>query len=177
MFSNGWMMWSSSALLPISFSTISTPPQSFDFDLRYVFHIMSPLGLPWHPIEKKGQDLHLWLNISVSCGTWDLRTVSLLDKKRLKLLIKVQFLVIILIDCIPAGLSLPPWLIAACYIYIQRRHSTLPPLSVFTAIFLMTFPDECPCFHFRVHSLVEVVSVSPLQFLFPHHSSQPRHLG
>src|SRR5882724_1832226 len=119
-----------------SFSSISTPPQSFDFDLKYVFHIMSPLGLPWHPIEKKGQDFASMVKYLSFLWDLDLRTVSLLDKKRLKLLIKVNSFLssssstVSQWDC----LSLHGLLQHVTFIY-KEGFSTLPPLSTFTAKF------------------------------------------
>ena len=123
-----------------SFSTISAPPQSFDFDLSSVFHIMSPLGVLWHPIEKKGHDFASTVKYLGFLWDLDLRIVSLLDKKQLKLLIKVNSFLSLSSstvswqDCLSFHGSFQH----VTFIY-KEGHSTIPPLSTFTAKFPNNF--------------------------------------
>ena len=37
-------------------STVDNSQFFYNFDLQSVFQITTPLGVPWHPIEGKGQD-------------------------------------------------------------------------------------------------------------------------
>jgi len=63
---------------------------SYSYDLASVMKIMDPLGIPWHPIEVKGQDF--WLQVSYVGFMWnlELHTISLSPKKRTKYLKKVH---------------------------------------------------------------------------------------
>jgi len=66
---------------------------SYDFDLLSVFRITDPLGIPWHPIERKGQDFAF--TVKYVGFLWDLEhwRVSLPEKKRLKLLSKLDLFI------------------------------------------------------------------------------------
>src|SRR5882724_13060831 len=52
-------------------------PLLYDYDLNSVFRITDPLGIPWHPISKKGQDFGT--TFKYLGFVWDLtaRTLSL----------------------------------------------------------------------------------------------------
>jgi len=45
---------------------------TYAFNLNTVFHIMTPLGIPWHPIETKGQDFAS--SVKYVGFQWDLET-------------------------------------------------------------------------------------------------------
>ena len=60
--------------VPVSPSCSALP--SFSFDLNMVFHITAPLGIPWHPIKKKGQDFVLSEVCRVPLGSGLLQSLS-----------------------------------------------------------------------------------------------------
>jgi len=55
-----------------------------------IFWVTDPLGIPWHPIEKKGQDFGVM--VKYVGFLWDLvhHKVSLPEKKCIKLLSKLD---------------------------------------------------------------------------------------
>src|SRR5882672_1172846 len=63
---------------------------TYPYDLLTVKHVTDPLGVPWHPIESKGQDFNS--TVSYVGFIWDLErhSISLSSKKRLKYLSKVR---------------------------------------------------------------------------------------
>src|SRR5882672_5741378 len=87
MFSNGLMMLSSFAFQPL-YMTLMLVPFLYSI-LTWTPFLASRLplashGIPWHPIEKKGQDFAS--SVKYVGFLWDLeqRRVSLPDKKRVK---------------------------------------------------------------------------------------------
>jgi len=71
-------------------STGSVPPFIYTFDLESGFELMMPLGVPWNPIECKGQDF-AWSFKNVGF-LWDLknRCVSLPERKHTKIIAKID---------------------------------------------------------------------------------------
>ncbi len=74
---------------PISGNGISSP-FVYAYDSARALNVIAPLGIPWHPFEKKGQDFAF--TTSYTGFEWDIprRLVSLPDKKRLKFLRRVS---------------------------------------------------------------------------------------
>ena len=74
---------------PILSPTPSVGP-SFSFDLSTIYNIMTPLGIPWHPLSKKGHDFQS--SFSYVGFEWDIstRSVSHSCEKFLRLLAKVS---------------------------------------------------------------------------------------
>jgi len=62
----------------------------YSIDITSVFLITDPLGLPWHPVDVKGQDFASM--VSYMGFLWDLQSQSmlLLTKKCLKYLVKIR---------------------------------------------------------------------------------------
>ena len=124
--------------VPVSPSRSALP--AFSFDLKMVFRITAPLGVPWHPIEKKGQDFAS--SVKYVRFLWDLdhRRVSLPDKKCIKLLAKIDnFLA--LDSCTVSRrdcTSLHGSLQHITFIFREGR-STLPPISSFVLKFTNDF--------------------------------------
>jgi len=124
---------------------------SYNFDLPSVFRITDPLGVPWHPIEKKGQDFAF--SVKYVGFQWDLehRRVSLLEKKHMKLLSKLNLFIstassaLMHHDCS----SLHGSLQHITFIFREGR-STLPPLSSFISKFRNDFALRHP-----PHSVLE----------------------
>ena len=73
--------------VPVSSSCGALP--SFSFDLS-TFHITAPLGVLWHPIEKKGQDFAFSVKYVGFLRDLDCCRVSLPEKKHMKLLVKIN---------------------------------------------------------------------------------------
>jgi len=76
-----------------SASPLSVDEFTFEYDLACIAWIMDPLGIPWHPISKKGQDFGS--SFKYLGFLWDLTTcsVSLPDEKCHRVLLKLnQFL-------------------------------------------------------------------------------------
>jgi len=65
-----------------------TGQHCYDYDLTSVTSITDPLGIPWHPISKKGQDFNL-SNILASAGTCA-QTVSLPEEKQDRVIQKLR---------------------------------------------------------------------------------------
>jgi len=66
------------------------PNYTYSHDLSTVMDVTTPLGIPWHPVETKGQDFDS--KVSYIGFIWDLKhhSVSLAPKKHLKYLAKVR---------------------------------------------------------------------------------------
>jgi len=64
----------------------------FSFDLSSIFNITIPLGIPWHPLAKKGHNFQSFF--SYVGFEWDIpsRSVSISTAKRLRILSKVSTL-------------------------------------------------------------------------------------
>ena len=62
----------------------------YGYDLNTVFRITDPLGVPWHPIQLKGQDFRY--TVAYVGFLWNLvdHCISLLEKKWTKLLVKID---------------------------------------------------------------------------------------
>jgi len=76
--------------VPVPTEHSCTSPLNFKFKLSTILEITSPLGIPWHPISKKGHDFKsLFAYIGFD---WDIPscTVSLSNEKCLHLLTKLN---------------------------------------------------------------------------------------
>jgi len=115
----------------------------FDFDLASLFSITGPLGIPWNPIERKGQDFTSSVRYMVFPWDLELHRVSLPDKKCIKLLSKIQSFLSLSSSPIThhACVSLHGSLQHITFIYREGR-SALPPLSSFSSKFLNKF-SQC----------------------------------
>ena len=73
---------------------LPTQKPIFPYDLSTIFNITEPLGIPWHPVSKKGHNFQSSFTYVGFC--WDIpsRTVSLSSEKCLQLLSKVSNLLI-----------------------------------------------------------------------------------
>ena len=117
----------------------------YDYDLGSVFNVTDPLGIPWHPISKKGQDFGMTFN---HLGfIWDLTawTVSLPDDKGNQSLLKLITFTskqhVSWNNCT----SLLGTLQHVCFVY-QDTHSSLPALSSFLEKFPNNFfLQHTPC--------------------------------
>src|SRR5882724_6368946 len=69
-------------------------PPIFQYDLSTILSITEPLGIPWHPISKKGHDFQSHFSYVGFC--WDIpsKSVSLSSQKCLCLLPKVSSLLV-----------------------------------------------------------------------------------
>ena len=109
---------------------------SYNFDLPSVFHISDPLGVPWHPIEKKGQDFAF--SVKYVGFQWDLehQRVSLPEKKCMKLLSKLNLFISMAYSTLTRRdcSSLHGSLQHITFIFREGR-STLPPFSSFISKF------------------------------------------
>jgi len=76
--------------VPLPMITAASSKPSLKFDLSTILAITAPLGIPWHPISKKGHNFSP--SFSYVSFNWDLpsRTVSLSNNKWLWLLDKVN---------------------------------------------------------------------------------------
>ncbi len=71
---------------PISGDGSDCYPFVYTYDAQAALNMITSLGIPWHPFEKKGQDFSF---LTTYTGfEWDIprRLVSLPDRKRLKFL-------------------------------------------------------------------------------------------
>ena len=61
-------------------------PFIYHYDSRQILDLVAPLGIPWHPLEKKGQDFSFLM--TYTGFTWDIpkSLVSLPEKKWVKFL-------------------------------------------------------------------------------------------
>ena len=109
---------------------------SYSIDLQYFFDVTSPLGIPWHPVNKKGQDFPP--SVKYVGFLWDISShqVLLTDKKRTKLLAKLDsflsspHLKATHQECASLHSSLQH----VTFVY-KDGHSVLPPLSAFISKF------------------------------------------
>src|SRR5882724_9572991 len=69
---------------------VGTVSYSYSYDLASVMKITDPLGIPWHPIEVKGQDFRPLVSYVGFVWNLELHTISLSPKKRTKYLEKVR---------------------------------------------------------------------------------------
>src|SRR5882724_6013149 len=120
-------------------SVVGTPEFAYGFDLDSIFDITTPLGVPWHPIETKGQDFSS--SVKYVGFLWDLERhhVSLPEKKQVKILAKINsFLAssILTVTCQDSA-SLHGSLQHITFIF-REGCSTLPPLSSF----ILKFPNH-----------------------------------
>jgi len=58
-------------------------------DITAILSITNPLGIPWHPIEAKGQDFHSTVSYVGFIWSLDSHSISLSCKKSIKYLAKV----------------------------------------------------------------------------------------
>jgi len=109
---------------------------SYPYDLDMVMKLTDPLGIPWHPINTKGQDFRSTVPYLGFVWDLELHSVSLSPKKRLKYLSKVRSLLhttnslVSQKDC----MSILGTLQHLSFVYKEGR-STLPPFSAFLAKF------------------------------------------
>ena len=115
-----------------------TPPV-FHYDLSSIRNIIEPLGIPWHPITKKGHDFQS--SFTYVGFDWDIpsRSVSVSAEKRLRLLSKVLMLLMTPPPRVTnkTVASIHGSLQHVTIVYLQGR-SHLTPLSSFLA----KFPNE-----------------------------------
>ena len=109
---------------------------SYSIDLQYFFNVTSPLGIPWHPINKKGQDFAP--SVKYVGFLWDVssRQVLLTNKKHTKLLAKLDSFLS------SPHLKATHWECASLHGSLQHvtfvykdSHSVLLPLSAFISKF------------------------------------------
>ena len=62
---------------------------SYPFDLQSIFAITTPLGISWHPVEKKGHDFASITEYGGFLWDLDLKRVSISEQKCSKYLGKV----------------------------------------------------------------------------------------
>src|SRR5882724_469247 len=128
----------------IFFQSLSEPvlctfPPVFHYDLSTICSITEPLGIPWHPISKKGHNFQS--SFTYVSFSWDIpsRCVSLSSEKCLPLLSKVSSFLITPPPCITRKMisSVHSSLQHITVVYLQG-HSHLSPLSYF----LSKFPNN-----------------------------------
>jgi len=109
---------------------------SYPYDLDTVMKLTDPLGIPWHPINTKGQDFRSMVPYLGFIWDLELHSISLSPKKCLKYLSKVRSLLhmtnslISQKDC----MFILGTLQHLSFVY-KEGHSTLPPFLVFLAKF------------------------------------------
>jgi len=114
----------------------------YDYDLTNVTKIMDPLGIPWHPISKKGQEFGP--SFTYLSFQWDLtlRSVSLPNEKRPRTLLKLSLFLskprVFRKDCTSLHSSLKH----VSFVYHNAR-CELPALSTF----LSKFPNDFAMHH------------------------------
>jgi len=117
---------------------------SYSYDLTSVMKITDPLGIPWHPIEVKGQDFGLQVSYVGFVWNLELHTVSLSPKKHIKYLEKVHSSL-----CTLNALSqkhctsILGTLQHISFIY-RDSHSRLPPFASFISKFPNDFAMRMP---------------------------------
>src|SRR5882724_3394254 len=130
-------------------------PPVFHYDLSTIHSITEPLGIPWHPITKKGHDFQSSFTYVGFC--WDIpsRSVSLSSEKCLHLLSKVSSLLVTPPPHITKKMiaSVHGSLQHMTVVYLQG-HSHLAPLSSFLA----KFPNDHVLHNIPnpTHTLVEL---------------------
>ena len=121
-----------------SFSFHNSPADNFTYsiDLPSFFDMTSPLGILWHPIEKKGQDFAF--SVKYVSFLWEISShqVSLTDKKCAKLLGKLDAFLLLphLMVSHQECTSLHSSLQHITFVY-RDGCSVLPPLSTFISKF------------------------------------------
>jgi len=152
-------------------------PIYYSFNLSSIFGITGPLGVPWHPIYKKGQDFasslkYVGFHLDLEC----LR-VSFPEKKHLKLLLKLDLFLstatslLMHQDCASIHGSLQH----ITFVF-RKGHSTFPPPSSFISKFGNNF-SHCH----TPHSIIECAkwwklflsSLGGSHSLVPCHSMDP----
>jgi len=120
-------------------SVVGTPEFAYGFDLDSIFDITTPLGVPWHPIETKGQDFSS--SVKYVGFLWDLERhrVSLPEKKHIKLISKIDTFVSSPSRIVTRKIctSIHGSLQHISFMY-KEGCSTLPPLSSF----ISKFPND-----------------------------------
>jgi len=115
-------------------------PYPYEFDLASIFRITDLVGIPWHPIEKKGQDF--CFSVKYVGFLWDLehRKVSLPEKKCIKLLSKLDSFISMASSAVSQWdcHSLHGSLQHVTFIFWEGQ-STLPRLSSFISKFRNEF--------------------------------------
>jgi len=114
-----------------------TDVYKYDYDLTKVTDITDLLGIPWHPLSKKGQDFgssFTYLSLH-----WDIasKCVSLPDEKRRRVLLKLALFLGKTRVCQKECASLHGSLQHVSFVYRDAR-CALPALSTF----LSKFPNE-----------------------------------
>ena len=68
-------------------------PHTYPYDLNRILALTTPLGIPWHPISRKGQDFGT--TFSYVSFSWDLamRMVTIPDEKRLRIIKKLSLFI------------------------------------------------------------------------------------
>jgi len=106
---------------------------------------MDPLGVPWHPVEIKGQDFAP--SVTYVGFLWDIQdqSVLLLTKKWLKYLDKIraiQSFMKLMVSC-KEVMSIHGMLQHITFVY-RQGHSSLPPLLEFIAKFPNNYAHHVP---------------------------------
>src|SRR5882672_3895252 len=108
----------------------------YSTDITSILSVTDLLGVPWHPVEVKGQDFVS--SVAYIGFSWDLenRTVSLSAKKHLKYLEKTRSFMALARSKVTRKevMSIHGTLQHICFVYRQGRPS-LPPFSAFIAKF------------------------------------------
>jgi len=111
-------------------------PLQYTFDISSILSITDPLGIPWHPIEMKGQNFAT--TVPYVGFIWDLanHSVSLSAKKRIKYIGKVTAFQALAKGKVTRKecMSIHGTLQHITFVY-KDGHSTLPPFSTFLAKF------------------------------------------
>src|SRR5882724_2391553 len=77
---------------PQILSSNSSCSPSFNFNLSMILGLTKPLGLPWHPISKKGHDFQTFFTYVSFKWNIATRTVSISSEKHLHLVSKFLML-------------------------------------------------------------------------------------
>ena len=117
----------------------SSAPFSYDYDREKALNLISPLRIPWHPLENKGQDfLPSFTYVGLS---WNipLRQVRLPEEKRLKYLFRTQSFLTAFSDTsnkcsLQTLLKLQGVFVHISFVYTQGP-SYIAPLSRFASSF------------------------------------------
>ena len=130
--------------IPVPFYPSSPLHIQYSYDLSTIISITAPLGVPWHPVETKGQDFQPSVTYVGFVWNLDTRSVSLSCKKRGKYLAKIIHFLSKASDKVSRRecLSVHGMLQHITYVYRDGR-AFLPPLSSF----LSKFPNDYVCHH------------------------------
>ena len=134
---------------PIAGDGSDDSPFTYRYDANQILSLVASLGIPWHPLEKKGQDFSL--TTTYTGFNWDIPKllVSLPEKKRIKFLRRV-------LDfkstALSSGVTVEECMkIQGTLVHIlfvaPLGHSYIPALSRFIAIFNAQSRNEFTRWH------------------------------